>query len=124
MGVGLEPVAQGDAGHAQAAGAGVVEQPRHRVELLLVEPADELGHDRAEQDRAGSGAARGQVGVAERHPPGRHVPPGVADVQLGEDHGPSRVAARLLQRYRRSTMAWANSEVFTSVAPSISRAKS
>jgi len=53
----------------------------------------------------------------ERDPPRRHVAPGVADAQLGEQH-------RRTPLQRRSTMAAASSEVLTSVAPSMRRAKS
>ena len=67
----------------------------------------------------------GQVGVAERDPPRRHVPAGVADVQLGEDHATALDARGAPGRYRAGRR-WPGRtpSVFTSVAPSIRRAKS
>ena len=83
--VGLEPVAQRDVRHGQAV-AGVGNQAIERVVLLVVEAADVLGHDRADQHAAERGAVGREVAVVDRHPPRRHVPTGVADVQLGEQH--------------------------------------
>jgi hypothetical protein len=85
VGVGLEPVAQRDAGHAEPARR-VVEQARQQLELLFVERLEMLGGDRAEEDGTPRRPAERKVGVAERDPPGRHVPTGVADVQFGEQH--------------------------------------
>jgi hypothetical protein len=81
--VGLEPVAEGDARHRKP-GPRVVDQLGEQLALVVVELVEVLGHDGAEEDGAPARAAERQVGVAERDAPGRHVPPGVTDVQLGE----------------------------------------
>ena len=99
--VGLEAVAQRDARHAQAA-LGVGEEPGQEVALLVVEPAEVLGDDRAEQHRAVRRTAGREVVVAERNPPGRLVPTGVADVELGEDHT-GRFVPRDVRRWRPRT---------------------
>ena len=58
---------------------------RHeRLRLLLVETVDGRGGHAGQQDRAVAGVAGGEHPVAERHPPGRHVPPGVADGEFGQ----------------------------------------
>ena len=82
--VGLEPVPERDARHGEAV-ARVVEEPAQRVVLLLVDPRHALCDDCTEEHRTEGGAARGEVGVAERDAPGRLVPTRVTDVQLGED---------------------------------------
>ena len=99
------------------------------VGLLVVELGQVLGHDGAEQHRAVRRTARRQVRLAERDATRRHVPAGVAHEQFGEEHRTTTTLSPPRMRpgcasYSRSTTAAANSEVFTSVAPSISRAKS
>ena len=69
--VGLEPVPQRDARHAEIALAGVTDEAGKQLVLLLVEAVDVLGDDRAEQHRAVRGAARRQVARVERDAPGR-----------------------------------------------------
>ena len=85
VGVGLQPVAQGDARDRDPP-AGHLDQAVEGVELLLVEPGDVLGDDGADEHPAERRTAGGEVPVVDRHPTRRHVPARVADVQLGEQH--------------------------------------
>ena len=81
----LEPVPQRDARDRQAV-ARLVEQPRQQLALLLGDEREVVGDDRRDSATPWPPARRRQVGVVERDATRRHVPAGVADGQLGEQH--------------------------------------
>ena len=88
----LEAVAQRDARDRQAV-ARLVEQPRQQLALLLGDERQVRRDDRREQRDPCAAARRRQVDVIERDATRRHVPAGVPDGQLGEQHGLSRRCA-------------------------------
>ena len=82
----LEPVPQRDARDGETV-ARLVEQPRQQLALLLGYEREVDGDDRRDQGDAVAAARRREIRVIDRDATRRHVPAGVADRQLGEEHG-------------------------------------
>ena len=106
FGVDLEPEPQRPAGNREPL-AGLPQERPEGFGLLLVEPGDRRGRHAGQQQRPVARVGGRQQPVAERHPPGGHVPPGVADGELGQQHLPSlppsglEIAAKLPAARRR-----------------------
>src|SRR5439155_16534677 len=64
---------------------GLAEKGGKGLGLLLVEPVDVDGGDAAQEKGPVAGVLSGEDPLAERHSPSGHVPPGVADVELGQE---------------------------------------
>ena len=96
--VALEPMAQRDPRDREPS-ACVVDEAGEQLALVVVDGrAGSSTSTAAEQRDAVRGARGRQVGALERDPPRRHVPAGMSDDQLGEQHQgpPDQCSVRLM----------------------------
>jgi hypothetical protein len=88
FGVELEPEAQRPPGNRETL-PGVPQERPECLRLLVVEPGHGRGRHAGQQERPVPGMGCGEEPLTERHPPGGHVPPCVADGELGQQHPPT-----------------------------------
>jgi hypothetical protein len=92
--VGLQPEPQAATGDRDLARAGLGQEARQRLHLLVEQPVDRGRHHATQQDGPVLAAVHRQAGVRHGHAPGRLVASGVTDLELGQGQHVSAPPAR------------------------------